>query len=211
MGKRNNQRARKIAALSAAGLILVAGAGATSLAAWTDTEWVQGGVGTVPGISTSVFQIQQNTTSSSDPADWVDEPDSPGGVIAFVDASGLTPGDTAYGFVRLRTTAASIAGTIDMFAGAHATGDDLYDALQYGAGLVATPGDCAEGSFGTGDDDLVDFGSALDAALTVDFPIAAAAASEQVVCFAVTLPAGSPSSLQGLSTTPEWYFVGESV
>lgn len=201
---------QKVAAIAAAGVILLSGAAVTSMAAWSDTEWVQGGVGTLPGISTSTFHVQQNTTLTSDASDWVDEPDSPGGVVAFVDASGLTPGDTAYGFVRLRTTADSIAGTVSMFAGPHAAGDDLYEGLRYGAGLVASGSDCNAVDFGTGDDDLVAFDTAMGEALTTDFAIAASAASERVVCYAVTLPPSAPSSLQGLSTTPEWYFVAES-
>ena len=109
MSSNNFSRSRgiqKAAAIGAAGLVVASGIAVASLAAWTDTEWVQGGVGTVPGISTSTFAMQQNTTTG---AAWVDEPEAPGGIIAFVDASGLTPGDTAYGFVRLRTTAASMA------------------------------------------------------------------------------------------------------
>jgi hypothetical protein len=197
---------QKVAAIAATGIVLVSGAAITSLAAWTDTEWVQGGVGTIPGISTSTFQMQQNTTTGT--TGWVDEPESPGGIIAFVDASGLTPGDTAYGFVRLRTTATSVDGMVSMFAATHATGDDLYDALEYGAGFVLAPGDCDETGFTVAN--LVAFGSPLATDATLPFSIDGAAASERIVCFAVTLPDGSPDTLQGASTTPEWYFEAES-
>jgi hypothetical protein len=203
-------RTQRIAAILASGLVLASGAVATSMAAWSDTEWVVGGVGTAPGISTSIFQVQQNTTAADEGA-WVDEPDSPGGVIAFVDASGLTPGDTAYGFVRLRTVEDSLAGVVTMQPAAHTGPDALYDALEYGAGLVATPAECAAGQFGAGDDTLVAFGAALDAAVAPTFSIAEDAQSEMIVCFAVTLPAGAPASLQGLTTLPEWVFQSESV
>lgn len=209
MTKRRGIRTQRIAAICASGLVLAGGAAATSLAAWSDTEWVSGGVGTVPGISTSIFQVQQNTTVSDEGA-WTDEPESPGGIIAFVDASGLTPGDTAYGFVRLRTVEDSLAGTVTLDSGAHTGPDALYDTLRYGAGLVATPADCAAGVFGVGDDDLVAFGSSLATTGAPTFSIAADAQAEQIVCFAVTLPPGSPSSLQGLSTVPEWVFQSES-
>lgn len=204
----NSHRGQKVAAIAAFGIILVSGAGVASLAAWTDTEWVQGGVGTDPGISTSVFRIQQNTTTGS--TGWVDEPDSPGGVIAFVDASGLTPGDTAYGFVRLRTVDDSLAGTVTLNESALVGANSLYGALRYGAGIVASTAECSAAQFGVGDDGLVPFDTSLSADVAPTFSIAADASAERIVCFAVTLPAGSPSTLQGLTTTPEWYFEAES-
>jgi hypothetical protein len=179
------------------------------MAAWSDTEWVAGGVGTVPGVSTSVFQVQQNTTVDDDGA-WTDEPESPGGIIAFVDASGLTPGDTAYGFVRLRTVEDSLAGIVTLGAGTHTGPDALFDALRYGAGLVTSPSECSAGAFTTGDDDLVAFGTPLATTGSASFSIAADAQSERIVCFAITLPSGSPATLQGLTTVPEWVFQSES-
>lgn len=207
--QRTARKGQKIAALVAFGMILVSGAGVASLAAWTDTEWVRGGVGTDPGISTSVFQVQQNVTTET--TGWEDRPTSPGGIIAFVDASGLTPGDTAYGFVRLRTVTNSLPGSITMTAATHAAGDNLYTALRYGAGFVTSPAQCASGTFGgAGTDNLVAFDSTLATSASAPFTIAGNQATERIICFAVTLPAGSSSTLQGLSTTPEWTFTAQS-
>lgn len=207
--KRTARRGQKVAALVAFGMILVSGAGVASLAAWTDTEWVRGGVGTDPGISTSIFQVQQNVTTGT--TGWEDRPTSPGGIIAFVNASGLTPGDTAYGFVRLRTVTNSLAGTVSMAAATHAAGDNLYTALRYGAGFVTSASQCAAGTFGgAGTDDIVPFNSTLSTSAASTFTIAGNQTAERIICFAVTLPAGSSSTLQGLSTTPEWTFTAQS-
>ena len=95
-------RAQKIAAVAAAGVILLGGATVTSLAFWTDVEFVQGGVGDDPGISTSEFEVEQNVIL---PADWQNNETAPeAGVIDFgLGALSLTPGDEVYGWVQLRT------------------------------------------------------------------------------------------------------------
>src|SRR5580693_8056981 len=92
---------QKTVALAAAGLVLLSGATVTSLAAWTDTEWVNGGVGTVPSVASSQFDVQQNVTGDS--TSWTTNLASPGGTVNFgAAAATLTPGTTVYGFVRLR-------------------------------------------------------------------------------------------------------------
>jgi hypothetical protein len=61
------RRVQKVAALAAAGVVLLGGATITSLAAWTDNEYVQGGVGDDPGIGTSTLYgvVGLQTTSDS--------------------------------------------------------------------------------------------------------------------------------------------------
>lgn len=206
---KNNSKlgGQKTAALAAFGIILASGVGIASLAAWTDTEWVFGAADADTAISTSVFGMQQNTTSGA--SGWTDEPDSPGGLIAFVDASGLTPGDTAYGFVRLRTIEDSLAGTVTLNASAPDEPGVLYAALTYGAGIVEELGDCSADGFADADV-LVPSGTALGATVSPTFDIAEDASAEVIVCFAVTLPEGSSSELQNKSATPIWYFEAES-
>jgi predicted ribosomally synthesized peptide with SipW-like signal peptide len=123
---------QKVVALAAAGLVLLSGATVTSLAAWTDTEWVNGGVETLPGLGTSTFDVQQNVTTDS--TSWASQETSPGGVVDFGStASALTPGTSVYGFVRLRTVTNSLGGTLTLLHETSVTGSPFLTALRYGA------------------------------------------------------------------------------
>lgn len=113
-----SRQGRKIAALSAG--LLVIGVGATyTLASWTDSEWVWGGAEGEAGIGTSEFNVQQNTTlpfaDGDDDENWVDRASNPGDELTFsTGALSLTPGDTIYAPVSLRSAAGSIAGTLTL-------------------------------------------------------------------------------------------------
>jgi hypothetical protein len=213
---------KKIVALSAAGLVLVAGATVTSLAAWTDTEWIFGGADGTPGVGTSAFEVQQNVTldtgvPAADAANWVDAETSPGQQIDFgVDAAALTPGDTVYAFVRLRTEAGSDAGELVLNPAVLGTGTSqvLFDALDYEARIITAPAGCDATAFagaGAGTS-LVPAGSPLVTAGTTPFDLAADATEEKTVCIALTLPADGTVSdaLQGLGATPVWNFTAIS-
>lgn len=226
---------KKVVALSAAGLVLVAGATVTSLAAWTDTEWIFGGAdANDPGVGTSEFEVQQNVTldsgvAAADAANWVDRETSPGQQIDFgVEANSLTPGDTVYAFVRLRTVADSDAGRLTLNPAVPNTEPDpvvpnggtdeaLFEALDYEARIVTSPTNCNEAGFAGPGTSLVPAGSPLATAgtsfdLVADGAEVANNAGEKTVCFALTLPANEPDidTLQGLSTTPVWNFTAIS-
>lgn len=226
----NHSSKKKVVALSAAGLVLVAGATVTSLAAWTDTEWIFGGAGPGDaGVGTSEFEVQQNVTldrpapvtPEENAANWVDRETSPGQQIEFgVDANSLTPGDTVYAFVRLRTVAGSDAGQLVLNAAVPQSAADevLFDALDYEARVGALPEDCDATGFAGSTTSLVPAGSSLTTAGATPFDLVADGANvangagEATVCFALTLPANEPNidDLQGLSATPIWNFTAIS-
>lgn len=210
-------RRNKIMAIAAAGTVLAAGIGITSLAAWTDTEWVNGGFNGTPGVGTSAFEIEQNVTTGT--TGWTNDLASPGGVVDFSAlAQQLTPGDTVYGFVRLRATPDSVAGTENLVSDTAAlTGLAQY--LSYGA-VVLDPADgssCTATTFGRGTATvLTAAGSALTASGGTSFVMAAGGGGttpgvERTICFQLALPAtGVPDTAQGLTFSPIWHFAAQS-
>ncbi len=213
MRNRHDQANRKKAvALSAAGLVLVAGATVASLAAWTDTEWIFGGAGANPGIGTSKFNVEQNVTA--DATSWNDRESRPGGQIDFsTQASSLVPGETVHAFVRLRTAEGSDAG--DLTLKAEAPGENsselLYNAVTYQAGRVSGPAACNAAGLAAGEQ-LVTAGSALttDALADTKFELVENGGNEETICFALTLPDTETNRadkrLQGQTATPVWNF-----
>lgn len=218
----NGSRQKKATAFAAAGLVLVAGATVTSLAAWTDTEWIFGGANGSPAIGTSSFEVEQNVTAdTTNPDLWVNQEDAPGGQINFsAKASSLTPGDTVYAFVRLRTEAKSAAGELTLNPAVPGDGSSkpLFDALTYQAAVVVDSASCNETGLATPIQSLVATGRALttgsgETTFTLDADGATlGAAGEKTICFALTLPKthASGEALQGLSATPVWNFTAES-
>jgi predicted ribosomally synthesized peptide with SipW-like signal peptide len=205
---------QKMVALAATGIVLLSGATVTSLAAWTDTEWVNGGVGTVPNVSSSQFGVEQNVTTSAS-ANWATEPTSPGGVVDFgTAAASLTPGTSVVGFVRLRTVANSIGGTLTLVHGTSTGSSALLGALVYGAWLHPDSSTCTATQYnGLGFEQLVPDNSPIVTDSTVPVVLVPgvgnAPGTELTVCFRLTLaaPTGSAdTSLQGLSADPIWQF-----
>ena len=203
-----SKRAQKIAALAAAGVVLIGGATVTSLAFWTDIEFVQGGVGDDPGISTSEFEVQQMVATD---ADWEDREVPPGGVVDFgVGALSLTPGDVVYGWVQLRTAPGSLAGTLELNG---ATDDgDLFDVLTYGVRVVPTTAACDATGFDASVTGVVDRGSALSDDFDNQFTLAANATEVKTICFEIVFSEDNADNddLQGLTTMPVWSFEAES-
>jgi predicted ribosomally synthesized peptide with SipW-like signal peptide len=208
---------QKTIALGAAGLVLLSGATVTSLAAWTDTEWVNGGVSTTPSVSSSTFDVEQNVTASAN-SNWTNGLSSPGGVVDFgTEAASLTPGTSVVGFVRLRTIVDSVGGTLTLVHGA-STGGAFLAALRYGAWLHPDASTCTASDYdGAGFTELVPDGSTIGTDSVVPFTLAASADSnpgtEQTVCFRLTFPPlGDPTdkSLQGQTADPIWQFTAIS-
>jgi len=214
-GLRSRKRNQKIAVIAAAGLIVASGATITSMAAWTDTEWVFGGADTQNSVGASSFEVNQNVTTSATTG-WTNDLANPGGKVDFtIAAQNLTPGEPVYGFVRLRTPIASAAGDLTLNAPELGTGDDdLFDALVYGAAVVANPAACTEAGFDAGTS-LVAEGSSTATGSAVDaFELlagtATVAGAEKTVCFQLELPDGADDDLQGLDAQPIWNFTAES-
>lgn len=215
---------RKIAAIAAGALVV--GLGATyTLASWNDSEWVWGGVdGTDdPGVGTSDFNVQQNTTTPYDTAGWTDEASNPGGALTFTaGALSLTPGDTIYAPVALRTEPGSDPAETTLQAAVAAdgvtvedTGDALWDAIEVSvytedaAADTAATNTCDAANIGAWGTALAGI-SSLDDTAGAAQSLADDAQSTQHYCFELTLPETAGSELQGRTIAPAWEFASES-
>lgn len=220
-----SRKNRKIAAISAGALVVGLGA-AYTLASWNDSEWVWGGADGDPNVGTSNFEVNQNTSSpfSNDTTNWVDAETNPGGELTFSPGSlSLTPGDTIYAPVSLRTEADSVGADVALQGAVAAAGitvtdpgQGLWNAIQTsvytqnGAADSTPPACTAAGIGGTGWTQVLDT-AALGTAASGPQSLAAEAGSTQHYCFALTLPDGASDDLQGRTIAPAWEFRSESV
>ncbi len=214
---RNSRTRNKALAITSAGLVVGVGA-AMTLATWTDTEWDFAGAGNTPGLGTSTFVVQQNVANPYSGVGFDNNHSNPGDSLDFeTGALVLSPGDSVAAPVAYETTQPSVAGTLQMQAAVAASGittndptGALWAALQLQVGWVSvTPGDPVP----TCDASLSGFasipmtGSGLGAVPdTATQTLLAATGNVVHYCFVVTLPLGSPSSLQGLTVAPAWQF-----
>src|SRR5690554_6759583 len=108
MAQKKTQRGRKAVAIAAVTGVLGVGV-YTTLASWTDNEWVVAGFDSdgdgTPDIGTSTFEVQQNRTQqAADAGAWEDrETNLEAGDLEFTTAVTLSPGTTLYAPVALRT------------------------------------------------------------------------------------------------------------
>jgi predicted ribosomally synthesized peptide with SipW-like signal peptide len=232
---------QKTMAVLAAGLVL--GLGATmTLAVWNDSEWVTGGADTngdgiadTPGIGTSTFEVNQNTTSPYDADGWIDAEVAPGGALDFsIDALSIAPGGVVYAPVSLTTTDASVAAANIALSAAipatlttptNDTDGLLFAALDLRVVVATsaeadTPAACDATAF-DGDSVYIVGGAAAFPALGTAgtnpvapapaIDLAASSADKLDYCFEVTLPADAPDTLQGRTVAPAWQFIADSV
>ncbi|MFJ6537702.1 SipW-dependent-type signal peptide-containing protein [Paenarthrobacter sp. NPDC091711] len=179
VAKTSSNKATKVRALLAGGLVLGVGA-AFTLAAWTDNEWIFGNSGGDNGPGTLTYHMEQNTFTNTNGggADlWSDKPNIPtapdssaggdnDGALTFgAISAALKPGDTAYAPMQLRAAAGSEALTATLAealklggtAPASDTTDNslaLYNALTVRAVSGVTKQNCADGVL-TGGTDIV--------------------------------------------------------
>ncbi len=205
-------------AVAAAGTVLAAGVGVTSLAAWTDNEWVEGGFNGT-GLTASSFEVEQNVTTATDGSGWTNDlgAGSPGEINFSALAQNLTPNDIVYGIARLRTQPNSAAGTVSLIADTTAT-TGLAAYLTYRA-VVLNPTDaaaysCTSASFTSPATVLANPLTALTSGGTgATFTVPAAtstAGAEKVICFQITMSGSAPDGVQGQSVTPLWHFFSQS-
>jgi len=216
---------RKILAIASVGLVVGIGAVAT-LAAWNDNEWVVGGTSGAAGIGTSNFNVEQNRTQSPLTGSvWDDhstEPDS-GALVFSLGALSLTPGDSTYAPVALRTDATSVAGDITVQAPVKSstvtTNDSssiLWNALQYSVAVTSAPTDCTATTWATFGTPVITDANVTDVLTgTTSQHLLAQSGSIQYYCFKVTLPATPTgvtdlTTLQGLTAAPAWRFAATS-
>lgn len=209
---------RKVFAIAAGCAAIGIGATAT-LAAWTDSEWVFGGDGSGgPGIGTSTFSVQQSTDGG---ATFTDEPDNPGGEVVFTpDALDLTPGDSIYAGVALRTSADSVAGDVSLLPAVEAAGivtDDptglLFDTLDVAIVTDDAPFTCNAAAFAPGSPaTLIGAGDLDSTGGSPSQALLAAGGSTQYYCFQILLPdplpvtPGGADDFMGRTVAPAWEF-----
>lgn len=233
------RRRRKVMAIVAGGMALSV-AGIVTLAAWNDNEWVFGGSSADggDGVGTSEFNVQQYawsgaTAPTADAAAFDDfETNDAGDQLMFnVNPTGLTPGVTIYAPVALKTTAASVAGTLQLNAAVASTvpgktasdGADadaglaagaLWSALTYSVAVTEDATEAAQCTAGNllGAGEQIVSGSGLGTAVPTDTQaLTAASGNVQYYCFAITLP-NTPENqaLQGRTVFPAWHFTATS-
>lgn len=224
MRKFSSSKRAKIMAFAAAGLVLGVG-GTVTLAAWVDNEWVYGGTGgDTPGVGTSEFVVEQNRSTPyvNDLGSWGEFPENPGGSLTFTGAAplALTPGDSTYSRVSLRTTVDSIGGNVQLegaVAAAGITVEDagglLWDAIEVRVGVVELDDAVAAPACNAAFIDNATWadGGALGDPFGVDIPIDSNGSSYLHWCFELTLPDDADSELQGRTIAPAWEFVSTSV
>ncbi|WP_380165852.1 SipW-dependent-type signal peptide-containing protein [Jannaschia sp. R86511] len=206
-------------ALLAAGVVVGVGAAAT-LASWTDTEWVWAGNGSDdgPGLAASIFEVQQNLWDGADgAANFVDRETAPGGQLDFtLDAGRLTPGDTVYAPMQLRTIADSDAAELTLDGAVLGSGTTaFFEALRYGVRTDVPRAACTAAGYGSAGAQLVPPGTVLatgsgSATFALDAGGVGTPGAAVDLCFAVTLPAGVSTTLQGQGAPPQWAFQGLS-
>lgn len=229
--KPRSEKANKVRALLAGGLVLGVGA-AFTLAAWTDNEWVFGQSENGGGPGTKVYQMQQNTWSGSNGTEaWSDQETAPGGALTFsINADNLVPGGVVYAPMQLRANAGSEALVASLTEAAQQTPIDsvtnspqLYQALRYEAKQNVPRSSCNASGFGTAPNatNIIPAGSALGTisvpgnTTSINLPKGDNVLNGTAVdiCFALTLPTDAPIALQGKKTVPMWKFsstVGQS-
>lgn len=200
---------RKLTAVLAGGAVLGIGA-VTTLATWNDSEWVNG------LFVTSSFEVEQNIVAPfSEESDWTNAETNPGQTLSFsLNADALTPGNTAYGTVALRTAAGSEAAVVTLQGAVEASGQtsgtELWNALEVTVTTSSTEPTCDDTA--TEGDVIASGNLAAVGESTQTQNLAANSGSTQYYCFAVTLPASyaSDTSVQGQQATPAWEFAATS-
>jgi len=202
---RKRRRTRRVRAVLAAGLVLGIGTAAT-LAAWTDTENATGSFGA------SIF----GTESESAATPWGSHTSSPGASLTF-NAAAMSPGNSYYAWMNVRTTTNSNVGGTVTLTGALGSGA-VAPALQYRAVRITAPASattCNSGAFATGTPVFIAGGTGtylgLSALPATPVPSSIGAAGAALgYCFEVRMPSGTANSFQGATGTATWTFTATS-
>jgi predicted ribosomally synthesized peptide with SipW-like signal peptide len=224
---------KKTFALLAGGLVLGLGATAT-LAAWNDSEWVFGGnaAGTGPGVGTSTFEVEQDASLVYTGASFAQFEENPGDALIFGAAAlALSPGDSVYAPVALRTVTPSLAGDVTLLPAVDADSAALdpatpindpdgylANALALRVSVVAdVTVTCDLAAFSSPGATVIADGPLVSTGGSASQTLLANSGNVQHYCFEITLPA-TPTlptgvtldDLQGLTVAPAWEFDAES-
>ena len=187
-------RSARLRAVLAGGLVLGVGTTAT-LAAWTDEEHA------TETFTAGTFSIVGSTNG----ADFSDHPSMPGAALNFtVTPTAMAPGTTVYALYSVKTTVASVGGSVRLMADDPGNGSGLGAYLEYGVTTIAGI-TCNAGAFSAGTP-VVATESKLTTGAAAKNTLAASGASPINYCFAVTLPTIAPNEAQGAELTARWTF-----
>lgn len=173
-------------------------------------------------MGASSFNVQQNRDADVPPtaaSTWDDHETNPGGEVVFTPgALNLTPGDSVYAPVALKTGEGSIAGSLALQPPVEATGvatdAGLWGALTYSVKATETPTACNAATWDAFGTEVIPAGTGFETGVTpAQQQLAADEANIQYYCFEVTLPADAPGvdGLQGQTAAPAWQFIATSV
>lgn len=197
MRERKELLARRVRALLAGGLVLGIGTTAT-LAAWNDSEY---GTATFTAGRFDIVGAVDGTTFTNHPVG------TPGALSFSTPFSALAPGSTVYALFSVKTANPSVAGTLQLSVSSTG-GTGLGTYLRYGVRSIA--GIACNATTYTAGTAVVPDNSAIGTAGTGTQAVAANGTSTVNYCFAVTLPAGTLNTAQGLTAIQTWQITGTS-
>ena len=179
--------------------------GAVTLAAWSDSVFVNG------DFETGSFNVQGSVNAGTS---WFEFDTAPGGTLAFpAGALNITPGDTVYAAVSLRVdpTRNDYDATIGLEGATLTNGSGtLGTNLRYAAKTGVTAANCTSASFAGTGTTLVAANTALSTGSGVTTFELEDDSTAVPVCFAVTLPSNAPSTAQGDTSVAVWKFAASS-
>lgn len=187
---------RKIAAVLAGGLVLGIGA-ATTMAAWTDSQYAKA------TFTAGVFKLE----SSADGSAWAKHTSSSPAQLS-VGTAGMSPGVSGFGFLDVRTTGESdLAGTAALLPATVGSGSsDMVGALEFRAKALTGGVSCNASTLGAAPYTAV---TGLPTGLGGQV-LAAVSGNVVRFCLEVRMKTGAPSSIQGESTNLTWAVQGTS-
>lgn len=188
---------RRVRAVLAGGLVL--GVGATmTLAAWNDSEF--GGATFTAGRFDIVGAIDGTTFSSHASM-------APAALSFTAPFNAVAPGNTVHALFSVRTANPSVAGALQLSVTSTA-GTGLGPFLRYGVRTIAGT-TCNATTYAAGTAVVPD-NSTMATGGTGTQAVAANGGSTVNYCFAVTLPAGTDNTAQGLTAIQTWQVAGTS-
>lgn len=197
----------RLRAVLAGGLVLGVGS-AVTLAAWTDDGYA------TADLRAGTFAVESSVTGAT--TGYADHATAAGAaVLTFTaPATALTPGQTVYSSLWVRTAAGSVAGTVTPLTPTFtAASTGLQSYLTYGVRALPAGTACNATAFSSAlGTQVVASGTALTAPLSAPaVPLAAGQAAPAQLCFAVTLPTTAGNDAQGRGAVAVWQLTAISV
>lgn len=196
MTKKRATTTRKVAAVLAGGLVLGIGA-ATTLAAWTDSQQA------TATFTAGTFKL----VSSVDGASWADHPQGDPAILA-VGTPGMSPGVSGFGYLDVKTSAAStLDGTVMLEAATAGTASDevMVSALEFRAMSLAAGTTCDAAAL-----EPAEFLPVTNVPDVRVQTIQAAGKSSVRYCLEVRMVADADAAVQGKTANMIWTVQGTS-